>query len=74
MSVSGIAQNFYQNYITGNRNVSSRKAAEADNFAEKMQKTAASRSAQIKSNSSAWAGDMVVSQPPNYSGFTVNNQ
>lgn len=51
----------------------SRKTAETGNFAEEVQKAEESQSTQKKSNSSAWAGDMVIPQPPNYFGFTYDS-
>lgn len=56
MGVSGIGQNYYQNYVTEKKNVNNRKTAETDNFTEEVQKAEESRSAQTKSNSSVWAG------------------
>ena len=67
ISNSGMGVNPYA-YI--NR---SRKTTETGNFAEEVQKAEESQSTQTKSNSSAWAGDMVVPQPPNYSGFTYDS-
>ena len=51
----------------------SRKTTETGNFAEEVQKAEESQNTQTKSNSSAWAGDMVVPQPPNYFGFTYDS-
>lgn len=50
---------------------SSRKTAETGNFANEVEKAAESKGAQT--NSSAWAGDMVVPQPPSYFGFTYDS-
>ena len=70
MNTSGIYGMGVNTYAYTNN---SRKTAETDNFAEEVQKAEESRSTQTKSNSSAWAGDMVVPQPPNYSGFTYDS-
>ena len=51
----------------------SKKTPETGNFADEVQKAEESRSTQSKSNSSAWAGDMVVPQPPTYRGFTYDS-
>ena len=51
----------------------SKKTTETGNFADEVQKAEESRSTQSKSNLSAWAGDMVVPQPPTYRGFTCNS-
>lgn len=50
----------------------SRKAADTGNFAEEVRK-AEGKNAAVKSGSSAWAGDMVVPQPPSYLGFTYDS-
>ncbi len=52
---------------------SSRRAAGTGNFAEEVQKAAEGKDAVEKSGSSAWAGDMVVPQPPSYFGFTYDS-
>ena len=52
---------------------SSRRAAGTGNFAEEVQKAAEGKDATEKSGSSAWAGDMVVPQPPSYFGFTYDS-
>jgi len=52
---------------------SSRRAAGTGNFAEEVQKAAEGKDAAEKSGSSAWAGDMVVPQPPSYFGFTYDS-
>ena len=38
-----------------------------------VQKAEESQSATMKSNTSVWAGDMVIQYPPNYSGFTYDS-
>ena len=70
MSVSGVYGMGVNPYAYTN---SSKKTSNAGNFAEEVQKAEESRSTQTKSSSSAWAGDMVVPQPPNYSGFTYDS-
>ena len=69
MSVSGIYGMGVNTYAF----TSNSRATETGNFAEEVQKAEESRSTQTKSDSSAWAGDMVVPQPPNYSGFTYDS-
>ncbi len=65
-NVSGVGVNPYA-YTN-----SSRKAAGAGNFAEEVQK-AEGKNAAEKSSPSAWAGDMVVPNPPSYFGFTYDS-
>lgn len=52
---------------------SSRTASGSSNFwggvQREIQKLAASQETTEKANTSVWPGDMVISQPPNYSGF-----
>lgn len=52
---------------------SRKKAAGTKNFAQKTPGASEKKNAAQKNGSSSWAGDMVVSQPPNYSGFTYDN-
>lgn len=72
MSVSGISNSGMgvNPYAYTNNN---RKTTESGSFADKVQKAEERQSTQAKSNSSAWAGDMVVPQPPNYAGFTYDS-
>lgn len=70
MNTSGIYGMGINTYAYTNNN---RKTTETGNFIDEVQKAAESRSTQTKSNSSAWAGDMVVSQPPTYNGFTYDS-
>ena len=49
------------------------KAAGTGNFAGEVQKAAEGKNAAEKSSSSAWAGDMVVPNPPSYFGFTYDS-
>lgn len=65
-NVSGVGVNPYA--CTNN----SKKTAGAGNFAEEVQK-AEEKNAAEKSGSSAWAGDMVVPNPPSYFGFTYDS-
>ena len=66
-NVSGVGVNPY-----AYANIS-QKAAGTGNFAEEVQKAAEGKNAAEKSGSSAWAGDMVVSNPPSYFGFTYDS-
>ena len=70
MNTSGVYGMGVNTYAYTNN---SKKTTETGNFADEVQKAEESRSMQTKSNSSAWAGDMVVPQPPNYSGFTYDS-
>ena len=70
MSVSGVYGMGVNTYAYTNN---SKKTTETGNFADEVQKAEESRSTQSKSNSSAWAGDMVVPQPPTYRGFTYDS-
>jgi len=49
----------------------SKKTTEESNFAGEVQKAEERQS--TTSTTSAWAGDMVISQPPNYSDFTYDS-
>ena len=49
------------------------KAAGTGDFAGEVQKAAEGKNAAEKSGSSAWAGDMVVPNPPSYFGFTYDS-
>lgn len=70
MSISNVSSVGVNPYTCTNSN---KKTANAGNFAAEVQKAEASQSTKTKSNSSAWAGDMVVLQPPNYFGFTYDS-
>ncbi|RKI24064.1 hypothetical protein D7V82_15600 [bacterium 1xD8-6] len=70
MSISNVSGVGVNPYAYAN---SSQKAAGTGNFAEEMQKAAEGKNASEKSGSSAWAGDMVVSNPPSYFGFTYDS-
>ncbi|MXP79087.1 hypothetical protein GN277_28415 (plasmid) [Lachnospiraceae bacterium WCA-9-b2] len=48
---------------------SRRKTMSTSNFAEKAKEASEERDTVQKTVLSAWAGDMVISQPPNYFGF-----
>jgi hypothetical protein len=52
---------------------SSRKTAETGKFAGAVQKAEEDKRTAGKTGSSAWEGDMVVPQPPNYNGFTYDS-
>jgi len=45
----------------------------AGGLQREIEKMAASQGVTEKLNSSTWAGDMVISQPPDYSGFSYDN-
>ena len=70
MSISNVSGVGVNPYAYAN---SSQKAAGTGNFAEEVQKAAEGKNAAEKSGSSAWAGDMVVSNPPSYFGFTYDS-
>ena len=70
MSVNGVYGMGVNTYAYTNN---SKKTTETGNFADEVKKAEESQSRQTKSNSSAWAGDMVVPQPPNYSGFNYDS-
>ena len=69
MSISNVSGAGVNPYAWTNN---SKKAAGAGNFAEEVQK-AEGKNAAEKSGPSAWAGDMVVPQPPSYFGFTYDS-
>lgn len=50
-----------------------RETAGVNNFAREVQKAEESRDAATKSDTSVWAGDMVIPYPPDYSGFTYDS-
>lgn len=64
-------------YVYGQLPNTSQAASSPSSFLggiqRELQKLAASQETAEKSNSSAWAGDMVISQPPNYSGYTYDS-
>ena len=76
MSISNVNANNVAGYSYVCKN-SSPISSEASSFLGGIQreiaKLAASQEATEKTNSSVWAGDMVISQPPNYSGFTYDS-
>lgn len=67
MSISGVNGIGATAYAYMN---SSMKTTGEGNFASEVQKAEERQS--TTSTTSAWAGDMVISQPPNYSGFTYD--
>ena len=70
MNTSGVYGMGVNTYAYTNNN---KKTTETGNFVDEVKKAEESQSTQTKSNSSVWAGDMVVSQPPTYSGFTYDS-
>ncbi len=68
MSISGVNGIGATAYAYMN---SSMKTTGEGNFASEVQKAEERQS--TASTTSAWAGDMVISQPPNYSGFTYDS-
>ena len=74
MSISNVGSILATGYQYTNY---SRKTETAKGFSNAVEKTAESRQT-AKSETSKWAGDMVVPQPPNYSGFiydsTISNK
>lgn len=68
MSVSGVNGIGVAAYAYTN---SSKKTVEESNFASEVQK--AGESQNTTATASAWAGDMVIPYPPNYSGFTYDS-
>ncbi|MCM1025510.1 MAG: hypothetical protein NC432_03705 [Roseburia sp.] len=76
MAVSGIGS-IYGNVCGGRCTSQKERAADSigktSRFADEIEKAAESRGAAEKESSSAWAGDMVIPQPPNYSGFTYDS-
>ncbi len=70
MSISGVNGMGATVYTYTNR---SKETADINSFANEVQKAEESQSATMKSNTSVWAGDMVIQYPPNYSGFTYDS-
>lgn len=68
MSISGVNGIGATAYAYTN---SSKKTVEESNFASEVQK--AGESQNTTATASAWAGDMVIPYPPNYSGFTYDS-
>ena len=68
MSISGVNGIGATAYAYMN---SSMKTTGEGNFASEVQKAEEWQS--TTSTTSAWAGDMDISQPPNYSGFTYDS-
>ena len=68
MSISGVNGIGATSYTYMNN---SRKTTEESNFASEVQK--AGESQNTTATASAWAGDMVIPYPPNYSGFTYDS-
>ena len=70
MAISGVNGIGATVYTYTNR---SKETADINSFANEVQKAEESQSATMKSNTSVWAGDMVIQYPPNYSGFTYDS-
>ncbi|MDE7423104.1 MAG: hypothetical protein K2N51_05350 [Lachnospiraceae bacterium] len=70
MNTSGIYGMGVNTYAYTNN---SKKSTETGSFADEVQRAEESRSTQTKSNSSVWAGDMVISYPLDYSSFTYDS-
>lgn len=70
MAISGVNGIGAIVYTYTNR---SKETADINSFANEVQKAEESQSATMKSNTSVWAGDMVIQYPPNYSGFTYDS-
>lgn len=70
MSISGVNGMGATVYTYTNR---IKETADINSFANEVQKAEESQSATMKSNTSVWAGDMVIQYPPNYSGFTYDS-
>ena len=70
MAISGVKGIGATVYTYTNR---SKETADINSFANEVQKAEESQSATMKSNTSVWAGDMVIQYPPNYSGFTYDS-
>ena len=69
MSISNVGSILATEYQYANY---SRKTETAKGFGNAVEKAAESQQATKRENSK-WAGDMVVPQPPNYSGFTYDS-
>lgn len=76
MSINHVNANNIAGYLYAYKN-SSRTASSAGSFLgglqREIQKLAEGQGTTKKANTSVWPGDMVISQPPNYSGFTYDS-
>ncbi|MCM1158840.1 MAG: hypothetical protein NC348_10125 [Clostridium sp.] len=73
MAITGIGNSY--NNVYANIHNSNKMASNTENncFAKNILEMAENRDVSEKADVSAWMGDMVVPQPPNYSGFTYDN-
>ena len=62
----------YVNHVASQKTDNIRKADSANNFQDVM-KTAREEQQNTHNNDTVWEGDMVVSQPPDYSSFPFDN-
>ena len=75
MGISGISSAemlSYVNHVASQKTDNIRKADSANNFQDVM-KTAREEQQNTHNNDTVWEGDMVVSQPPDYSSFLFDN-
>lgn len=75
MSISGISNtsmSSYVNRVASQKSDITRKTDSANSFQDVM-KTARKEQQNTVMNNTVWEGDIVVSQPPDYSKFSVNN-
>jgi hypothetical protein len=63
---------FTTSYTNTTNNVGSTTVT-TKSFTDEVQNAEKTQCTTIKSNSSAWAGDIVISYPPNYSNFTYDS-
>lgn len=75
MSISTIAgMGIYPHARTNSSGKTAKEAetAKEEGFADKVQKAAGEKFAPEQAKASAWDGDIVIPQPPNYSGFSLD--
>ena len=75
MGISGISSAgilSYVNHVASQKTNNIRKVDSANNFQDVM-KTASEEQQNTHIKDTVWAGDMVVSQPPDYSSFSFDN-
>ena len=75
MGISGISSAgmlSYVNHVASQKTNNIRKADSANNFQDVM-KTASEEQQNTHIKDTVWAGDMVVSQPPDYSSFSFDS-
>ena len=76
MSISNVNANNVAGYLSVCKNsspISSGPSSFLGGLQRETAKLTARQEATEKINSSVWVGDMVISQPPNYSGFTYTS-